>query len=581
MDYSKTGIPAVWDKKLDPRKYPHFMEKAKNKSYHSTKVLGKLYDMVNREVFDNKENYTLPFDDRILRRYQLENNLLKEARKIKSQYDIAMRRVMGQLEIRTEFEVWSGFVLSRPRVGSDYKVQEKVGREAAGLKKQFRDLCLKAVEEQSFDKLEFIAAMYKVTWEETRIALYEARQPHVLSDGTVGLRRITARSMPLISFPWLFPTELGRIALGAEQLPSFPELWQQTGTTKSKPRGSRSDMDLDLVGMNYTKTSDGQFIHRGEILHLFRHADDDDGEEGFYCSDDTVRAPAPDYPTQEREAEAETPAEQVPETHPTAFPVILDLVTPLDEISSTINATTPKTEKTIDLLSSDADSQFDCSPCLIPTQVTTLQHNQHGINTTKMVNGVGLVSKAPHSSEEEKEEDIYSPPSPSPVATAAAAPITPPIPTPTAPEVPAATGTSSVISLSNSHSSSSSSSWDRVTSPSLDNNSNNNETEKLNLVSAPVEYIPIARVGGGRGFTYSPYSSAGRLYRESGGGGGGGDIWASFAAGGGRGGGVAGLKGEDKKEGGGLMEEGGVEYEEAVIEEVEGETALERAARFG
>ena len=564
------------------------MEKAKNRSYHSTSVLGKLYDMVNREVFDTNESYKLPFDDRILKRYKLENGPLKEARKIKSQYDIAMRRVMGQLEIRTEFEVWSAFVLSRPRVGSDYKVQEKVGREGAGLKKQFRDLCLKVVEEQSFDKLEFIAAMYKVTWEETRIALYEARQPHVLPDGMVGLRRVTARSMPLISFPWLFPTELGRIALGAEKLPSFPEYWQQTGATKPKPKGgSRSDTYLDLAGMDYTKTSDGQFIHRGEILHLFRGADDDDGEEGFYCGDDTVPAPTPDSPTPGREAEAETPAEQVPETEPTAFPAILDLATPLDDISSTIKATASETEKTVDLLSSDTDAQFDSSPCLTPTQVTTLQQDQHGLITTttaETVNGGGLVSSAPHGSEGEKEEGICSPPAPGPAATAAATP-TPLAPTPAAPDSPAATGTTlSVISLSDFHNSgdsnsnsSSSSSWDRVTSPGLDNN---NDTEELVPVS-PVDYIPVTR-GVGRVFSSYSSSSAGGLYQGSGGCGGV-DIWASFAAAtAAAGGGVADLRGEEEKEGEGLGgEEGEVEYEEAVIEEVVEETALERAARFG
>ncbi len=577
MDYVKTGIPAVMDKKLDPRKYPHFMEKAKNRTYTSNNVLGKLYDMVIREVFDTKENYKLPFDDRILKRYQLENGLLKEARKVKSQYDIAMRRVMGQLEIGTEFEVWTTFVLSRPRVGSDYKVQEKVGRESAGLKKQFRDICLKVVEEHNFDKLEFIAAMYKVTWEETRIALYEARQPHVLPDGMVGLRRVTARSMPLISFPWLFPTELGSIALGAEKLPSFPELRQQTGTTKPKPRGgTRAAIDLDLAGMDYTKTSDGQFIHRGEILHLFRHANDDDVEEGFYCGGDAVPAPAPDSLTAEREAEADTPAEQVPENDSTSFPAIIDLATRMNDISSIIKVTTPEGKKSIDLLSSDTDAQSDSSPCLTPTKTITRQQNLHGIATrtaTETVNDGGLVSEFHHGSEGERKTGIYSPPAAGLVVPAAASPIS----TTLTIDAPAPTGTApSVISLSDSHNSDSS--WDRVTSPGLDNS--NIDTEESDLVSRPVEYISVNRLGVRRGLAYSPYSSASGSYQKSGDGGG--DIWAGFPAVAGSGGGVTGSLGDEKKEGEGLMEDAEeVEYEEAVIEEVEGETALERAARFG
>jgi RNA-dependent RNA polymerase len=393
VDYVKTGIPAEWNKKLDPRKYPHFMEKPKGKSYHSTSVLGKLYDMIDKEVFDNRDNYTLPFDDRILKRYQLDNNLLKEARKIKSQYDIAMRRIMGQLEIRTEFEIWSTFVLSRPRVGTDYKVQEKVGREAAGLKKQFRDLCIKAAGDRGFDKLDpFVAAMYRVTWEETRIALYEARQPHVLSDGTVGLRRVTARSMPLITFPWLFADELGRIATGFERLGGLEDLVP----TKAKPKGARGQADgetaRDLAVMDYTRTSDGQFIHRGEILHLFRHdghGDDDDG--GAYH--DGVIDPASPAESEPEQVSEEEEAPLTLDKTPTAktlvdVPVLLDLETTADNgrdnSSSSVGMslsrqTTPVyslqlaepggsgTPTSIDLLSSDMeDVDLAFSACLIP-----------------------------------------------------------------------------------------------------------------------------------------------------------------------------------------------------------------------
>ncbi|KAL2017036.1 hypothetical protein VTK56DRAFT_2648 [Thermocarpiscus australiensis] len=311
VDYVKTGVPAEWNRKLNPRQYPHFMEKAPSRSYHSTCVLGQLYDMVDKDVFDSRDNYKLPFDQRILKRYQLDNSLLKEARKIKTQYDIAIRRVMGQLEIRTEFEIWTSFVLSKPRVGTDYKVQEKVGREAAGLKKQFRDICIKAAGERDFEKLgPFIAAMYRVTWEEICIALYEARQPHVLPDGTVGLRRITPRSMPLISFPWLFPDELGRIAAGSARQPRLRDVGLEPATIRPQPIRSRGGVGLeterDLAAMDYTRTSDGQFIHRGEILHLFRHDDDENGV-GFNWSD--VSADSGAEAASDAEQEQQSPVE--------------------------------------------------------------------------------------------------------------------------------------------------------------------------------------------------------------------------------------------------------------------------------
>ncbi|KAK3310739.1 RNA dependent RNA polymerase-domain-containing protein [Chaetomium strumarium] len=398
VDYVKTGMPAEWDKRLDPRKYPHFMEKSKNKSYHSGRVLGQLYDMVGKGEFNNRENYMLPFDSRILKRYQLGHELLKEARKIKSQYDIGMRRVMGQLEIRTEFEVWTSFVLSKPKVGSDYKVQERVGREAAGLKKQFRDLCLKTVQEHNFDKLEFVAAMYTVTWEEMRIALYQARQPHVLPDGTVGLKRVTARSMPLISFPWLFPNELGRIAVGGEK-PAAGRRFvaKPTSTKPTKPGASTSlgwseEPELDfLAAMHCTKTSDGQVIHRGETLHLFCH--EDDGEEAFYCSGDVADSSSPVDATSEWPYEGQVPDKPpTGEMTPSDFPVLLDLGTALDSeepssSSSSVTSSVPTTSASnpavaapqmaetggdstmVDLLSSDTDAMWDVSPCLTPDRV--------------------------------------------------------------------------------------------------------------------------------------------------------------------------------------------------------------------
>lgn len=406
VDYVKTGIPAEWNKRLDPRRYPHFMEKAKSKSYHSNSVLGKLYDMVDKEVFDNRENYKLPFDERILKRYRLDDSLLKEARKIKSQYDIAMRRVMGQLEIRTEFEVWTTFVLSKPRVGTDYKVQEKVGREAAALKKQFRDLCIKAAGDRDFEKLgPFVAAMYTVTWEETRIALFEARQPHVLPDGTVSYRRVTPRSMPLISFPWLFPTELGRIATGFEKHASLIDLGIDTAPERPKPREIHRQAVLetegDLAAMDYTRTSDGQIIHRGEILQLFRH--DDEGENGgFYSDDGPVVSDALADPESEKSPEKgpETPkpVENVSggDNGAGEVPILLDLdpdstenkgktgMSPSSETAGSIQGGSAlqlvesgsNTRATLDFLSSDADEDLRLSSCLAPIQPCSMQQHQ-------------------------------------------------------------------------------------------------------------------------------------------------------------------------------------------------------------
>ena len=270
------------DKKLAPRQWPHFMEK-KGKSYHSTKILGQLYDMVHRVDF--RPSYDVPFDDRILKKYKLPIEMLKKARRIKSQYDTGLRRVMGQMEVKTEFEIWTSFVLSKPRVGTAYKFHEIVRRESEALKQQFRDICIKeSGGSRDFEHLApFAAAMYQVTWEEVRIALYESRVDHVRPDGTVGKRQIRPHSMPLISFPWLFDTILGRIAMGgitSQNLESY------SAPVASKPRPVAPVVDEfrdknshDVANMDCVYTSDGQIVHRGEILRLF-HDDDEDSDFG-------------------------------------------------------------------------------------------------------------------------------------------------------------------------------------------------------------------------------------------------------------------------------------------------------------
>ncbi|RFU28144.1 hypothetical protein B7463_g8205, partial [Scytalidium lignicola] len=215
VDYVKSGRPAEMPKHLRPRKWPHFMGKRhkETSTYHSTKILGQLYDRVETVGF--VPEYNLPFDQRILQAYKLDHIILTSAREVKAQYDTAMRRVMAQHEIGTEFEIWSAFVLSRPRVGSDYKVQEEIGRISEAIKERFRMVC---VEKAGGDRLSvlgpFIAAMYRVTKEEIDAALLECQSFKTVGGREVPIRKMEPKYMPLISFPWLFDRELGKIAVG-------------------------------------------------------------------------------------------------------------------------------------------------------------------------------------------------------------------------------------------------------------------------------------------------------------------------------------------------------------------------------
>lgn len=258
------------------------MEKRHKPSYHSEKILGQLYDKV--ESVDFVPQWEEPFDKRILRAYKLDDGTLKSARQVKSEYDIAMRRIMAQQEINTEFEVWSTFVLSRPRVGSDYKVQETMAVITDGLKEQFRLTCIERAGSKDFSVLgPFVAAMYKVTKEELDIALAECRSTIIRGGREVPKRKMEQKSMPLISFPWLFEKELGRIATGMEAGDDLAGLGLLPLVLKSgqgRKRQGGGDENID----DYIQQDDGVIVHRGEELDLFRpdvDSDDLSGESDF------------------------------------------------------------------------------------------------------------------------------------------------------------------------------------------------------------------------------------------------------------------------------------------------------------
>ncbi|KAL8703479.1 MAG: hypothetical protein Q9201_003353 [Fulgogasparrea decipioides] len=212
VDYTKSGVPARMTRDLAPPKWPHFMEKAnkpKDNIYHSRKVLGQLFDQVERVDFIPV--FGTPFDIRILRAYDIEPKLLEDAAVLKRQYEAAMRRIMAQHAIQTEFEVWSTFVMSHSKASNDYKFHEEIGRISKALKDGFRAQCCKVAGATSPDDLEtmgpFVVAMYTVTANEIREAVKKAKARDASGEGVLRWEK-----MPMMSFPWLFHGMLGRIA---------------------------------------------------------------------------------------------------------------------------------------------------------------------------------------------------------------------------------------------------------------------------------------------------------------------------------------------------------------------------------
>ncbi|KJR82787.1 RNA-dependent RNA polymerase 1 [Sporothrix schenckii 1099-18] len=229
VDYAKTGVPALMPHRLAPKGWPHWMGRTFKRTYHSRSALGQIYDEVQVETFEPA--YDKPFDKRILEQYpDLDADLMHRARRIKTQYDLALRRAMAQKDIESEFEMWSGFAMNKPRVGSDYKAAENLARLFRVITTRFRRVCLREAggDSQDLAKLgPFLAAMYKVTSEEVRIALHEfalakkrARPvPADIDNETSAASpedRLSHHSAPLISFPWIFSRELCSLATTAD-----------------------------------------------------------------------------------------------------------------------------------------------------------------------------------------------------------------------------------------------------------------------------------------------------------------------------------------------------------------------------
>lgn len=223
VDYSKTGGVTLMTRDLEPRSWPHFMEKKGRSSYHSKKVLGQLYDAVKTSHF--VPNLSMPFDSRILDcdLVSASESCMEFATELKKEYDDAIRRVMAQYEIATEFEVLSSFVLSHNNLSRDYKLHEQLGNVASNLRNGFREQCFDWAGGRTIEYVApLVVAMYRVTQQEMSDALKKRDErarggaQENVGNGDESDESSSEdqahKDLPLISFPWIFSEFLGKIA---------------------------------------------------------------------------------------------------------------------------------------------------------------------------------------------------------------------------------------------------------------------------------------------------------------------------------------------------------------------------------
>lgn len=271
VDYVKTGEPAEMPQDLRPRKWPHFMEKwrkPKEQTYKSQKILGQLYEQVDRVAF--VPAYSAPFDKRILNAYNLSEQVLYEAGEMKLQYDAAVLRIMAQHEIKTEFEVWSTFVLHHVGDSKDFKFHEVIGELSSALKYQFREACYNKAGGKEYEHIApFAAAMYKVTANQVTQAIQACQQLVTVSGQETQARKMTPANMPLMSFPWLFQGVLGKIAQAIEIVPGQRD--DTYSPLHRRPKHRKGLMEpLPLEDDDNLETHEG-VTHRGEVLELFEN----------------------------------------------------------------------------------------------------------------------------------------------------------------------------------------------------------------------------------------------------------------------------------------------------------------------
>jgi RNA-dependent RNA polymerase len=247
VDYPKTGRPAKLPRALDRFEWPHFMEKKGGKEYRSHKVLGKLYDKVERVKF--VPNYRGKFDDRILNTFMPSAAVLGQTEELKRDYDASLRRIMAQHEIRTEFEVWSTFVLNHSKASRDYKFHEEIGNLSKSLKEEFEEAIIEAAGGKTLEHLRpYAVAAYRLVSTEVSKALEEVEKGH---------REEVPEQMPFISFPWVLHETLGKLAVVATQ-PAKKDVPVEDLDTKDK--GDRDAENLSGKRQRIQSNLQGDFF---------------------------------------------------------------------------------------------------------------------------------------------------------------------------------------------------------------------------------------------------------------------------------------------------------------------------------
>lgn len=143
VDFPKTGVPAEIPSDLRPKEYPDFMEKPDKTTYHSKRVIGKLF----REVKDKapEASSIATFTRDVARRsYDADlevdgfEDYIDEAFDFKTEYDNKLGNLMDYYGIKTEAEILSGGIMKASKTFDRRKDAEAIGVAVKSLRKEAR-----------------------------------------------------------------------------------------------------------------------------------------------------------------------------------------------------------------------------------------------------------------------------------------------------------------------------------------------------------------------------------------------------------------------------------------------------------
>lgn len=269
VDYPKTGIPAKMERRLEMPRKPHFMEPKFGKSYPSYKVLGQLYNEINKFYDKIQPNefvkLNLEFDCRILDAFDPSPELVRKVQIVKHEYDISLRRALTQHSIRTEFELWSTFVLEHSKKSHDYKFHEEVGELSRVLKEEYYEAMCKVAGGQDFDHLAPVAVTaYRLTRDQLQTAKDRAKAQQ--GDGN-------PIEMPFISFPWILQDTLIKIASQTESR-SRPNVAETNVQADNSVKNVGDSIDegtvdklYDVTNFKFTRTKLSPYLSDPVLSH--------------------------------------------------------------------------------------------------------------------------------------------------------------------------------------------------------------------------------------------------------------------------------------------------------------------------